>query len=235
MDTSHSRWIDRPLAVAFLRFNLQVADLQHPSRDAPWREGEDPEVRSGAAGALVPEIRSRLARHTSLEMLGGLDPKQAVVPDFNDPALPVFMASEACFERLIVACGLVVLGPGIRRIITRDELQALRAELSREELAFARGRASELVHHIERPGVMVSLGRVRLQATELGQQVLYIATSQATPPVACRARLRLPADLRHESLQDPLSQLEAASALGLARSALHEVDPEWLSLFPVCH
>ncbi len=235
MDALHSCWLDRPLAMEFLRFNLQVAGLLHPSREAPWRAGDAPQIGSGVGDALVPAILRGLERHASLEMLSGLAPHEGVVPDFNDPTLPVFMAPAACFERLIVACGLVVLRPGIRRIITRDELHALRAELSPEELAFARGLPSQSLSCMECLDVVVSLGRVRPQVIDLGQQVLYIASKQATPPVACRARLRLPANLQPESLHPPLSQLEAASALTLARDVLKEVDPEWLSLFPVCH
>ncbi len=227
-------WLDRPLAGAFLRFNLALADWGHPSQDVPWQLSGDAIERLVALGALPPDGPRVVRRHASATILQSLEPNEVVVPGFSDPALPVFMASAETFERLQVGCGLVLLAPAIRRVITREELQALRTELTSEELGFARGRtvASTSGDFRAEPEVALALGQVRVQARKLGQEVLAFAAQAASPPVACRARLRLPPLPPAESLQVPAALRDGAAALAHARAVLQEVDPEWLSLFP---
>ena len=232
LDTVQGAWLDRPLAAAFLGFNLLPADWTHPSHSTPWNVDEDLQAKLVACGALASADPRVLRRHASAMRLNSLGPDEAVVPGLRDPALPVFMACEESFERLRVGCGLAMLGPSIRRIITRDDLQALRAELTREELDFARGSASSLLPADASEGVAVSLGHVREQARGLGYQVLAVVSEHACPPVACRGRLRLPSMTQPSPFELPLPLRDGASALALARGVLLEVDPEWMSLFP---
>lgn len=226
-------WLDRPLAGAFLGFNLLPAGLMHLTRWASWGL-EREEVAEEAA--VLPDHplgpRSRRLRHVSMAILHGFQESEAVVQGFGDPALPVFMASQACFERLALLCGLVPLIPSIRRIITRHELQALRAELSPQEFEFARAGGARWVPTELPSELTVSLGSVRAQARALGDDLLLCAIAEASPPVACRARLRLPADLSPESSRLPPDLRSGPMALALARGVLQEVDPEWLALFP---
>ena len=231
LGTLQGAWLDRPLAASFLGFNLLPAQWLHPSRSAPW--DVDP-AKQGAADALASAYPRALRRHASALLLQSLAPEEAVVPGLSDPALPVFMACEDSFERVRVGCGLLLLGPSIRRIITREDLQALRAELTREELDFARGAASRLLPADASLAVAVSLGRVREQAHGLGDSVLAVAAACASSPVACRARLRLPPGPQPPDIELPLPLQDGASALAYARGVLQEVDPEWLSLFPAC-
>lgn len=233
LDTVQGAWLDRPLAAAFLGFNLLPADWMHPSHSTPWNVDEDLQAKLVACGALASEDLPVLRRHASAMLLSSLGSDDAVVPGLSDPALPVFMACEESFTRLLVGCGLAMLGPSIRRIITRDDLQALRAELTREELDFARRSASSLLPADASEGVAVSLGHVQEQARELGYQALAVVAEHASPPVACRARLRLPSTPHPAPLDLPLSLRNGESALALARGVLLEVDPEWMSLFPV--
>ena len=65
----------------------------------------------------------------------------------------------------------------------------------------------------------------------LGDAVLFFAIAQASPAVACRARLRLPQDLSPESSPVPASLRDGHQALSLARGLLQELDAEWMSLF----
>ncbi len=227
-------WLDRPLAGAFLRFNLALADLGQPSYEVPWQLPEDVMDRLVAMGALPSDGPRVVCRHASAMILQSLASDEVVVPGFSDPALPVFMASAETFERLQLGCGLVLLAPAIRRIITREELQALRAELTADELSFARSRAlvSTAGGAYAESEVTLSLGQVRVQARKLGQEVLAFAAQAASPPVACRARLRLPPLPPTESLQLPAALRDGPAALAHARAVLQEVDPEWLSLFP---
>ena len=231
LDTLQGAWLDRPLAAAFLGFNLLPAEWRHPSHSVP---GDVDRAPREAADALASANPRALRRHTSAMLLQAMGPDEAVVPGLRDPALPVFMACEGSFERMRVGCGLVLLGPSIRRIITRDDLQALRAELTREELDFARASARRLVSADVSLDVAVSLGRVREQANGLGYAVLAVAAGCASSPVACRARLRLPAMPQSPDIELPPALRDGASALAFARGVLQEVDPEWLSLFPAC-
>lgn len=228
-------WLDQPLAAAFLGFNLLPVDWMHSSRSASWDVDEACQARLAACGVLASADPRALRRHASAMLVNSLGHDEAVVPGLRDPALPVFMACEASFERLIVGCGLVLLGPSIRRIITREDLQALRAELTREELDFARGPAGRLFPSDGSEGVAVSLGHAREQARGLGYDVLSVAAEHACPPVACRARLRLPSIPQSPPIELPVSLREGASALAFARGVLLEVDPEWMSLFPAFH
>lgn len=166
-----------------------------------------------------------------MTLLKGFGEGEAVVAGFSDPALPVFMASPTAFERLALHCGLVCLIPSIRRIIARDELRVLREELSAPEFEFARRGGDRWVPADSEAPVMVSLGKVRAQARALGDAVLFFAIAQASPAVACRARLRLPQDLSPESSPVPASLRDGHQALSLARGLLQELDAEWMSLF----
>ncbi len=232
LDTLHGAWLDRPLAAAFLGFNLLPADWMHPSHSAPWDVTEDLKAKLVACGALASADPRALQRHASAMLVNGLEPEAAVVPSLRDPALPVFMVCEDSFERLLVRCGLALLGPSIRRIITRDDLQALRTELTSDELNFARGSFSRLLPTDASEGVAVLLGRVREQARELGYQVLMVVAEHASHPVACRGRLRLPSMTQPSQFELPLPLRDGASALAFVRGVLLEVDPEWMSLFP---
>lgn len=232
LETARGAWLDRPLAAAFLGFNLLPADWMHPSHSAPWDVTEDLKAKLVASGALASAEPRALRRHASAMLLNGLRPEAAVVPGLRDPALPVFMVCEDSFERLLVSCGLVLLGPAIRRIITREDLQALRTELTGDELNFARGSVSRLLPADASEGVAVSLGRVREQARELGYQVLVVVAEHASHPVACRGRLRLPSMTQPSHFELPLPLRDGASALVFARGVLLEIDPEWIALFP---
>jgi hypothetical protein len=235
MDTVHGPWLDQPLAAAFLGFNLLPVDWMHPSRSASWNVDEACRAKLAACGALASADPRALRRHASAILVNSRGPDETVILGLRDPALPVFMACEASFERLLLGCGLVLLGPSIRRIITREDLQALRAELTREELDFARGPASRLLPPGGSEGVTVSLGHTREQACGLGYAVLAVVAEHACPPVACRARLRLPSIPESSPIELPVSLRDGASALAFARGVLLEVDPEWLSLFPAFH
>ncbi len=225
-------WLDRPLAGAFLAFNLLPVGLMHPSRQAAWHRAPDTADATESTQTLHVVDRSRRLRHASRAHLQQLDEDEAWVEGFNDPALPVFMASQTAFERLAIFCGLVCLIPAIRRIITREDLQAVRAELSAQEFEFARGGGARWVPHDLQAQQGVSLGHVRTQARALGDHLLFFAIASASPAVACRARLRLPVDLSTECSPWPPTLQDGGQALNLARGLLQELDAEWMSLFP---
>ena len=224
-------WLDRPLAGAFLAFNLLPAGLVHPSRIASWHLATDAADGAEPTPASQAGNKYRL-RHASMTLLKGFGTNEAVVAGFSDPALPVFMASQAAFERLTLYAGLVCLIPSIRKIIAREDLQVLRDELSASEFEFVRRGGDRWVTQDMDSQVMVSLGQVRPQARALGYALLFSAIAPASSAVACRARLRLPVDLSPESSSLPQALRDGDKALGLARGLLQELDAEWMSLFP---
>ncbi len=209
-------WLDRPLAAAFLGFNLLPAGLLHASRMAAWGTTDEPQA----------------LRHLSRSVLRSMRQEEAVVDGFDDPALAVFMAPDEGFRQLRQLCGLVPLIPSIRRMIAREEIQALRAELSDREFEFARGGGARWVPAGLDPGLTAHLGQVCEQAQGIGEELLFLALGHASPPVACRGRLRLPRGLTPALFRWPLALHDGKAALALARGVMHEMDPEWLSLFP---
>jgi hypothetical protein len=224
-------WLDRPLAGAFLAFNLLPAGLVHPSRIASWQLATDAGNTAEPMPAPQADNKYRL-RHASMALLKRFGTNEAVVTGFSDLALPVFMASQAAFERLTLYAGLVCLIPSIRKIIAREDLQVLRDELSASEFEFVRRGGDRWVTQDMDSQVMVTLGQVRPQARALGYALLFSAIAPASPAVACRARLRLPLDLSPESSSLPQALRDGDKALGLARGLLQELDAEWMSLFP---
>jgi len=230
--TPPGSWLDRPLASAFLRFNLLPNSLAHESQQAAADAISETHGAFPGSGPAIVLESSRLLRHASAQLLRSLSENELYVQGLSDPALPVFMAPTQCFERLTIFCGLVVLSLPIRRVIVREERERLRAELSQEELAFARLRAPLHWADDTAGACLMSQGAVREQALRLGQVLLVHAADAASPPVACRARLRLPVMREADILNLPATLREGATALMLSRSVLQELDPEWLTLFP---
>lgn len=229
--TSTLAWMDRPLAADFLRFNLLPAYLL----GAFWqgeRRMDVPPVRPEPVVGAVPGIDpARLARHASRAILATFEKEEQVVDGFSDPALPVVMSSDEDFGRLVVACGLVVLGPSIRRIITRIELEALRRELSAQEIDFARTVGFRLWGG-DGFAMPPLAGKIREQAWGLGIQMLRYALQLSSKAVMRRANLRLADGPQVQPHELPATLRDGATALALARSVLQELDPEWISLFP---
>ena len=213
-------WLDHPFAPALLRFNLHVADLLHPQRHIEWEplpvQRADPRAVAG------------LGRHASAFILRrlGLRP----VRSLDDPTLPLCMAGPDLFERLTRCCGLLVLGPAVRRVIVRAEVQALRAQLGEEGLHFCRVQVpSTWAGGGDSPALRAES---RVQALGLGGALLERAFACASPPVAQRARLRLAPDLDAWRGELPESLGNPAAALAAARGVLQILDPTWLSSFP---
>lgn len=185
--------------------------------------------------ALGPGELRRLHRQASAEFLRDRNP--GIISTLDDPLLPLFMAEQSTFDRLLRYCGLLVLGLAIRRVIVRDEVQALQAELEPLELVFARKVA---------PGLWIGGAPPRCEAplafTELGGQVaaagaglLFLAAQAASAPVAQRALLRLPGHAKDDVLGLPESLADRQVAAKLALSVLEYLDAPWLSAFPRRH
>jgi len=230
--TPSGSWLDRPLASAFLRFNLLPYSLAHESKQGGVAASSGLQGKSPGSEPSAWLEPGRLLRHASAQLLRSLGQDELYVQGLGDPALPVFMASPVCFKRLTLFGGLVVLSLPIRRVILREERELLRGALSQEELAFAHLRAP-LLWTDDAPRVCtVSPGAAREQAVHLGQALLFHAADSASSAVACRARLRLPERREDDALKLPEALRDGAVALTLVRQVLQEIDPEWLSLFP---
>lgn len=212
-------WMSHPLAGMLLRFNLEPAWLFHPSRQSEWQDESAQALP--AAGTLARHVSGALLRRLGLARVEGLD----------DSALPLFMAPAPLFERLTLCCGLVVLGPSLRRVIARPEVLALQAQLGQDGLRFARA-AVRLWDAAAPAAVVPTANAVRAQALHAGAALLWLAATTAAEPVAQRARLRLPLDAQDAVIDLPHPLERPANALALARSVLEELEPAWLSSFP---
>lgn len=210
-------WLAHPLGEALLRFNLQPSRWLHPSRVEDWLP---PRLQE-----LLPAVQLHRAASAALLRRAGLRP----VRGLEHPVLPICMAGAGLFEDLTLYCGLVWLAPAIRRAIVRAEVAALHAELGARALAYALGaRCWLLPAGIEPPALEAT---VRAQALRLGSSVLRQAMASAPAEIARRGALRLSADAEREGATSILPTTE--QAVDLARSVLNELDPAWLSSFPV--
>lgn len=184
---------------------------------------------------LEPAGLRRLHRQVSAALLRDRNP--GIVSTLDDPLLPLFMSDEKTFERLGRHCGLLVLGPAIRRVILRDEVKALQSELNPAELDFARKVATRLWAGQPSMGAEPSLpfGRLDDRVEAMGAGLLFLASQRATSPVAERALLRLPEDVQDDVLDLPESLADRRVAAELALSVLEYLDAAWLSEFPNRH
>jgi hypothetical protein len=230
MDHAAPAWpAGDPLAVAFRRFELLPSLLFHPSRVAEWLP---PDASALGAGPS-------LHRHASAGLLRRLGLGRITQP--REPALAVCMAPDALFNWLVLAGGLVLLGPMLRRVIARDDVRRVREQVGTDGLRFARAAGplwdgelavtSGTFPDAGLPGEVPATG-LRAEALRLGEALAAAAMDAGTPPVARRGLLRLPADapMRASALPPPLQSPD--DALALVRAVLHELDPTWLSSFP---
>ncbi len=222
-------WFEHPQSQALLRFNLNPSRLVHRSRvetllppgllacwPDPGQALDDARLHRHWSGALVAEH--------------GLLPPDAI----DEPGLVVGALPAPLFQQLAMYCGLALLAPEIRRVITRTEVAALEAQVGSRGLAFARHGAPACWGATQSP-VALAAGEVAGQAGNLGAAVLDLAWAGASAPVAARARLRLPAAAMamRDEVAAAVADDERAQALALA--VLQELDPTWLSSFHVIH
>lgn len=217
-----------PLAHSLLSFNLLPTRWCHPSNLAPWAD-------AAAALQAGQEAIRRFHRQASADFLRVRQP--GVVLSLDDPVLPVFLADDTTFQRLLRLCGLVVLGPAIRRVIVRDEVRALQDALDPEELAFTRRVAPGLWPRDPAAAceVLLTPDEVVDQVAALGCGLLFLAAQLATPPVGARALLRLPASAEDDVLQLPDSLGDRQVAAQVVLGVLGHLDASWLSVFPRRH
>lgn len=218
------------LGQRLLAFNLLPSRCLHPTHWAwdEWTQGLD-------RSALDPAGLRRLHRQVSAALLRSRE--FGTVSALDDPMLPVFMLDTEVFHRLGRYCGLLVLGPAIRRVILRDEVRALQAELDSAEVDFARKVAPRLWACRPSSGTEASLafGALDGQVQAMGAGLLFLAAQSATPPVAQRALLRLPRSAQDDVLGLPVSIGDRLVAAQLVLSVLDHLDPVWLSEFPRRH
>ncbi len=208
-----------------LSFNLLPSRWAHRQRLEVW-------IGPAARRAFDAAGERRLHRHLSASLLRNDRP--GVVDSFEDPLLPIFLLDEAALDRLALHCGLVILGPAIRRVILRDEVEALLVSLGAQGLSFARQEAVDLGGT---PAVgwtlpPLVLSQAQEQAVALGQTLLAQASRGASTPVAARGLLRLPQSAADEPESLPADRREPQHAARLSRATLDHLDSAWLSLFP---
>lgn len=207
-----------------LSFNLLPSRWAHRQRLASWARAASRLPRDAAG-------ERRLHRHLSAAFLRSERP--GVVQSLDDPLLAVFLADEATLDPLVLHCGLVILGPAIRRVILRDEVKDLHTSLGEYGLSFARHEAAGLgLPGLERLPVLPLLpSKSHAQAVALGTALLLQASRGATVPVAARAVLRLAPSVMDEALVLPSLLCEPQDAARLALTTLDHLDPAWMSLF----
>lgn len=222
-------WFEHPQSQALLRFNLNPSRLVHRSRTDTLLP---PGVLACWADPDQALDDARLHRHWSGALLAdyGLLPPGAI----GEPGLVLGAAPGPLFDRLALYCGLALLAPEIRRVITRIDVAALEAQLGVQGLAFARHDSRQCWGATQAP-MPLAAGSAAEQASHLGAAVLDLALEAASAPVAARARLRLPADAMQVRDEVAAAVVDDARAQALALAVLQELDPTWLSSFHVIH
>lgn len=181
-----------------------------------------------------------LHRHVSAAMLSDAALGLGWIESPDDPALALCTAPPPLFTAVQRAAGLMMLGPGIRQVISRSDLVLMEQQIGPESMDFVRRVAPRL--WIGGTVARVDAAEISAQALAWGGQLLARAWAIASPPVARRGMLRLPPEVGavagtvtgDEFRPGRLSgRLPApAQALALARAILHELDAVWLSHFP---
>lgn len=213
MSSAGASWLGHPLADSLLRFELLPSLALHPAQAA--RLLPAPLQQLLEAGQLALPA---LHRHWSALLRREL--QLAPLADLQDPALPLALAPPPLFERLLQHAGLALLGPRVRRAITRAEVAAWRDKLGEEGLRYAR-HAPPLTE-----------AAADGAPDQLGAALLHTVFEAATPPVAARALLRLPPEAGAARTLLPAACAAPAAALALAQSVLASLEPAWLSSFP---
>jgi hypothetical protein len=211
-------WPAHPLAEALLRFHLLPSLTLHPSRAGAW-----------AGFASRGDAPAGLHRHWSADMLRELP--EGDVTALDDPALPVAMLPPAAFDRLLLTAGVVLNAQHIRRTIARDAVAKLRDELGEPLLALARARPAD---ELPEPAAW-DAGKARATCIAAGTGLVAQSLEAASPAVAGRGRLRLPADA--EPLRRSLASagLDPQRALATACELVQSLEPQWHSSFPARH
>ena len=210
--------LQHPLAGPFLAFDQLPSRLLHRSQRAA--------LLSSQADWQLGETLPHLHRHWSAELKESAS--LASVTELDDPALPLAMAPQSAFDRLLMMLGAVLAGQRLRRVIQRDEVSVLRAQIGDEALDLARRQAPSFHAGLDE-GLDWPLADAAEQVRALGAAALAKVFAAAAASVGRRGALRLPVDSQELSRRLPL---DADAALRLSRSLLQRVDPQWLSLFP---
>lgn len=151
--------------------------------------------------------------------------------DLADPALVLALLPQASWHTLQLRVGASILAPRIRRCIGRAQVAVLRDALGDGLYEYALRDAPTLP-----PGLQAltqaNLDDVPAQCLSLGEACMARALQAASPPVASRAHLRLPASALHAAAQPAWTELTPQAALSLCTALIQETDPTWLSSFP---
>lgn len=204
-----------PLAGPFLAFCLLPSLCLHATQAA----ARVPETALAQTTGLPT-----LHRHWSAELSNTLEP----VSSLDDPVLPLAMLPAERFDALLLYAGALLAGQPIRRCIARVPVQTMQAELGDAVLNFTRSRASAI--HAGLDDLAWRTDDIAADTVALGQVMLAQAFLTATPAVRQRGLLRLPIDASNHAQALSLSPAES---LRISLALLQEIEPEWLSLFPI--
>lgn len=217
--SDRARGFRHPLAGSLLAFCLLPSLNLHPAQAAQFI----PDVVRGA------DIASPLLhRLWSAELMRSLD--LGTVTSFDDPVLPIAMLPADRLAALIPLAGATLAGQRFRRCIARNDVQMLREQIGDAVLDFVRYRAPAIHPGLDHETLAWPLSAAGEQVGVLGSALLARAFSEAAPPVARRAMLRLSPDAPGNVERLPLRPAEARQC---ALTLLQEIDPVWLSSFPV--
>lgn len=202
----------------FLSFDLLPSLTLHAGQSEIWMPSVGVRQHSRKLSHLHRHWSAALRKVALLE----------AVTDLADPALPLAMLPSERFDRLIMVAGAVRVGQRLRRCIVREEVAFIRQQIGDEPLDFVLRHSEDIA-----PGLAFAshwkLSAVEVIVRVLGAAALASVFKAATPPVGRRGLLRLPPGAWTTSSQ----KLDAVQTLQFFRSMLLEIEPQWLSLFPV--
>ncbi|MCF8161244.1 MAG: Yop proteins translocation protein K [Polaromonas sp.] len=225
-----SAWRDSALAEPLLRFACLPSVALHPSRVADLV----PPTVHALLAQVTPDMPywGRLHRHWSAALVQSLG--LAPLSDVTDPALALALLPPPVWNQVQMLGAALLAGPRIRRTIARSQVQALQSQLGAPVLAFARGPATAL-HAGWDAALALDFDQLLPVSLAWGEALQARALEAATPAVAQRGRLRLPAAAIDMASSAQFSSIDPSQALALVRSLTEMTDPAWLSSFHAIH
>lgn len=215
-----------PLLPQLLEFNLLPSRTLHPAQISL----SDPPL--GIEDAQ-PEVADIMHRRWSQRMLDRAGAAGSPVLSLNEPALPLAMAAPGLLVRLARDLGIALLGVSIRRVIERAEVLSVRSELGDEGMQWALVGSAKLHPGMSATQQWMDAGWANA-ADLLGAGFLAQAWHDAPTPLRLRADWKMaPASLSAE--HRTASGLDASQARALCLSRLKQMEPAWLSNFPLTH
>lgn len=217
-------WLQHPLSEALLRLDRLPSLWVHPDR---WAELLPDPVASMLHHATPGSPTWHLwHRHTSALLIRTLDLRP--LRGFDAAGLPLVLLPTDRWNQWLLWAGATWAGASLRRVIARDAVLSLQAQLG-PAFDFIRTSAATGLIPVEASLPDFEIDRAAVLCQDYGARLLARALQASDAAVAARGRLRLPPNV------EVSTELAAQHALALGCELLEQMDSPWLSYFPPTH